>query len=89
MKRKTISLLLTLVMVLALIPGSAAPVYADSVTSYTSGAAAGTAGTPITYAISTEAQLRDLASSVNASPGAISYENTTFLLQNDITLTSN
>ncbi len=71
------------------IKGVVEEVYADSsVTAYTIGAPEGTIGSPTVYAITTEEQLRDLATSVSSDSG-IKYENTTFELTNDIVITGN
>lgn len=80
--KRILSLLLALLMVLGLLPGMTMPVRAAGV-DYDPGAAAGTSAAPVTYTISTEQQLRTLATAVN---GGTTYQYTTFVLQNDIVL---
>lgn len=77
MNRKIISMLLTLVLFLTLLPTAA---FAAGETPYTAGAPAGG-----TYTISTAEQLKALADAVNSGEP---YKNTTFTLTQDIDLSS-
>ena len=66
--------------------GGAEDAYAADGIAYAEGAPAGTAGAELTYTIKTEDQLRALARTVSSGSG-IKYEHTTFILQNDLSLT--
>ena len=80
--KKILSFLLALLMVVGLFSGMTMQVRAAEM-DYSPGATAGTSSAPVTYNISNEAQLRDLATAVN---NGTSYQYTTFVLQNDIAL---
>lgn len=81
MKRRLLGTLLVLCIVISLLPAGYVNVMAAS--AYSAGSAAGTSSSPLTYTISNETQLRALATTVNSGT---SYQNTTFILQNNITL---
>ena len=66
--------------------GAVEEVYAADVPAYAEGEPAGIEGAELTYTISTETQLRALATTVSSGSG-IKYEHTTFILQNDLSLT--
>lgn len=68
------------------INGAVEEAYAEGLTEYTSGAAPGTSGAALTYIITDEDQLRALATTVSSGSG-IKYEYTTFILQNELSLT--
>ncbi|WP_324823880.1 GLUG motif-containing protein [Sinanaerobacter sp. ZZT-01] len=81
--KKILSLILVVAMTIGLLPQMAMPVFAASETAYSSGVSAGTSSAPVAYTISDEAQLATLATKVNSGT---TYQYTTFVLQNDISL---